>query len=99
MGSVMAMARRCDPLKIRIKCFCKKESITQAQYSDLINVSKTTVSRFMSGESGVQSECYTRSMVYLKKKMPLSQCNTEGVKIKPTMASYEWVSNPLKGVE
>ena len=56
LGAVMSKARRCDPLKLRIKSYCKKEKITQAQYADLIGVSKTTVGRFMSGECGVGSE-------------------------------------------
>lgn len=93
LGAVINMARRCDPLKLRIKSYCKKEKITQAQYADLIGIGKTTVGRFMSGECGVGSECYTRSMVFLKKKMPLSQSD-DSLKIKSTFSNYVLAPRP-----
>jgi len=93
LSAVLNMARRCDPLKLRIKSYCKQEKITQAQYADLIGIGKTTVSRFMSGESGVQSETYTRSMVFLKKKMPLSKSD-DSLKIKSTFSNYVLAPRP-----
>ena len=88
VASVMAQARRCDPLKMRIKCFCKKEKTTQAQYADLIHISSNSLSKFMTGQSAMQSEVYTKSMVYLKKRMPISECDLDSVSIKSTFSNY-----------
>ena len=81
--SMGAEFRRCDTLKIRIKTYCKQQSITQNELADRMKVGRTAVSRFMSGVAGVQGDCYQVAMRYLKTRLPLSAC-TEPVKIIPT---------------
>jgi predicted XRE-type DNA-binding protein len=86
-----AECRRCDFLKVRIKSYCKQEKITQVELAEKMKISPATISRFMSGGSGVQSECYVIGMKYLRTRMPISLCDESAVTIVPTSSKYEWV--------
>ena len=84
---VNAMIRRCDQLKFRIRNYQKLKGITQAQFADEIHVGKGSMSNFMRGTTGVESDAYVAAHKYLKTRMPLSKCS-EDVNFMSTGSKY-----------
>ena len=52
--------RRCNDMRVRIKTYCKQESITQPQLADKMGVTKSQMNSFMIGSALTGSEVYTQ---------------------------------------
>ena len=74
-GTQCAEIRRCNDLRVRIKTYCREESITQAQLAVKMSVSNSQMGNFMTGNALTGSQVYTEGMKYLKLRMPLSKCS------------------------
>lgn len=66
---------RCNDLRVRIKTFCRREGLTQPQLAEKLQVSKSSMSNFMTGAMLSGSPTYIQGMKYLKLRMPLNQCD------------------------
>ena len=52
--------RRCNDMRVRIKTYCKQQSITQPQLADKMGVTKSQMNSFMVGSALTGSEVYTQ---------------------------------------
>jgi len=66
---------RCNNLRVRIKTYCRQESLTQVELAEKMKVSKSSMGSFMSGSALSGSPTYVEGMKYLKLRMPLTQCS------------------------
>lgn len=71
-----ALSMHCNDLRARIKTYCKKENLSQAELAEKMNVTPNQMSRFMTGSSllGLMFILLVY-MKYLKTRMPLSDCS------------------------
>ncbi len=75
--SQMKEIKKCNDLRVRIKTYCKRESLTQPQLAERLKVSSSQMNSFMTGSSLSQSEVYTNGMKFLKTRMRLDECSEE----------------------
>lgn len=79
--------RRCNDLRVRIKTWCKQEALTQPQFAEKLDVTRTEMSNFMTGLSLTGSRVYTKAMSYLRVRMPLSKCSVSDIE---NMTNTKW---------
>lgn len=71
----MAEIRRSNNLRVRIQTYCRRESFTQSQLAERMNVSNSSMSSFMTGQALTGSAVYAAGMKYLVTRIPLSSCS------------------------
>ena len=73
----MKEIQKCNLLRARIKTYVAQQGVTQKSFAEKIKVTEKQLQRFMSGTSLTGSEVYTRSMAFLKTKLPAAAVSVE----------------------
>jgi|LauGreStaDraftv2_3_1035109.scaffolds.fasta_scaffold64501_1 transcriptional regulator with XRE-family HTH domain len=68
---------KCNLLRARIKTYVAQQGVTQKSFAEKIKVTEKQLQRFMSGTSLTGSEVYTRSMAFLKTKLPAAAVSVD----------------------